>query len=175
MPRPVLPPPDGHHLDAALGWLALQLPGEALAELDHLQPEHRRHAAVLAVRFAALVHARRHAEARAVATEHSRLHPADSQGWINLANAHFWLDDAAAAHACAAARVDAFPDDWALPYNLACYSVKLAQLDEARRWLAEALRRGPAADILASALADPDLAPLHAELRVRQAALPPAK
>lgn len=170
MPKPVLPPPHHFHLDAALGWLGLRSPADALAELEQIGPEHQAEPVVLAVRFAALAEARRYAEARETAADHTRRHPRDSQGWINLANVHFWLADPQAAYACAAAQADAFPDEWSLPYNLACYCVKLDRAPEARRWLAEAMRRGPRAEVLNAALRDPDLAPLHAELRTGPAA-----
>lgn len=171
MPKPVLPPPHHFHLDAALGWLGLRAPVDALAELDRIAPEHQAEPVVLAVRFAALAEARRYAEAREAAAEHTQRHPRDSQGWINLANVHFWLSDPQAAYDCATAQADAFPGEWSLPYNLACYCVKLERLPEARRWLAKAMSRGPRADVLAAALADPDLAPLHAELRAAPAAV----
>jgi len=167
---PELPHPDHFHLDAAVGWLGLRNPAEALAELDRLRPSLAEHPAVLAVRFAALAECRRHAEALAVADRHTAAYPDDSQGWINRANACFWLDRAEDAHACAAAVVDRFATEWSLPYNLACYALKLGRPGEARRWLAEALRRGEKPRVLAAALSDPDLAPLHGELRERQAA-----
>ncbi|MFN0069303.1 MAG: hypothetical protein ACKVYV_16905 [Limisphaerales bacterium] len=169
MATPKLPPPDSFHLDAALGWLGLSAPDEALADLDRIAPEHQSAAVALALRFAALSRLRRHADAREVAEGHTRRHPKDSQGWINLANVLFWLDDAQAAHDCAAAQVDAFPDEWSLPYNLACYSVKLDRIEDARRWLGEAVRRGRREVVHAAALRDADLAPLHAELRAAPA------
>jgi tetratricopeptide (TPR) repeat protein len=56
-----------------------------------------------------------------------------------------------------------FPDDATVRFNLACYQAQLGHLDPARGRLSEAIALDPRFRELA--LADPDLAPLHAELR----------
>lgn len=55
---------------------------------------------------------------------------------------------------------DKFPDQWLIPYNLACYACQLGRLDEAREWFRRALTMGDGKAIKLEALNDPDLAPL---------------
>jgi Tfp pilus assembly protein PilF len=48
-----------------------------------------------------------------------------------------------------------FPDEVAIPFNLACYACQLGRLDEAREKLARAIKMEPA--FLKAALEDDDL------------------
>jgi hypothetical protein len=54
---------------------------------------------------------------------------------------------------------DKFPESWAIPFDLACYTCQ-CRLDEARQWFHKALELGDEKAIKLEALDDPDLAPL---------------
>ena len=64
--------------------------------------------------------------------------------------------------------VELFPDEALVPYNLACYACQLGNLDGGRHWLSRAFetatKRKLRANFKAMALADADLAALHAEI-----------
>jgi hypothetical protein len=62
---------------------------------------------------------------------------------------------------------DKFPEITTISYNLACYACQLGQLDEARRWLGEARKRGESKQILEMARRDSDLEALWPELPKR--------
>ena len=86
-----IPPPDSLHLSSATGWLQLGNPGEALADLAKVSAEHRGHHEVLHLEWH--IHARnkdweRCAEIGGVM---AKLNPDDPSGWINQANAMFYL------------------------------------------------------------------------------------
>ena len=86
-----IPPPDSLHLLSATGWLQLGNPGEALADLAKVSAEHRGHHEVLHLEWH--IHARnkdweRCAEVGGTMVD---LHPDDPSGWINQANALFYL------------------------------------------------------------------------------------
>lgn len=49
--KPLAPPPDSLHLEAAQGWCEHGNHIEAEAELEHITPENRSHPAVLEVRW----------------------------------------------------------------------------------------------------------------------------
>jgi hypothetical protein len=51
-----------------------------------------------------------------------------------------------------------------IPYNLACYTCRLGRLEEARRWLARAIKIQGREATLAAALEDPDLEAMRPEL-----------
>jgi hypothetical protein len=53
-----------------------------------------------------------------------------------------------------------FPDESVIPYNLACYSCQMGDLEAARRWFDQAVRIGGKATIKEMAEDDPDLEPL---------------
>ena len=55
---------------------------------------------------------------------------------------------------------DKFPEQWVIPYNLACYTCQLGRMDEARGWFHRALATGDEKEIKLQAIDDPDLAPL---------------
>ena len=87
-----IPPPDSLHLSSASGWLELGNPDEALADLAKVSAEHREHHEVLHLEWH--IHARnknweRCAEIGGTLVD---LHPDDPGGWINQANALFYLN-----------------------------------------------------------------------------------
>jgi hypothetical protein len=61
--------------------------------------------------------------------------------------------------------VDRFPDFSTIPYNLACYTCQLGEFDQARIWLARAIRIRNKDEIQRAALVDPDLKPMWEEIQ----------
>jgi hypothetical protein len=59
---------------------------------------------------------------------------------------------------------DRFPEEFLIPYNLACYACQMQDLETARLWLHRATKICGKAKIKQMALADADLEPLWAEL-----------
>ena len=167
---PPLEPPDLHLVRAAEGWLELNLPAEAEAELAHVSAQLQDHPAVLDA------HWQLHAARCEWVPAHQfgeRLIAAAPQlvsGWIHRAYAarrmagggltSAWDDLLPAA--------ERFPDESLVPYNLACYACQLGQLPLARHWLQRALaiaaRLNQHATLLQMAAQDTDLAPLHGEI-----------
>jgi len=86
-----IPPPDSLHLSSASGWLQLGNPGEALADLAKVSAEHRKHRDVLLLEWH--IHARNKDWERCVEIGGvmAKLNPGDPSGWINQANAMFYL------------------------------------------------------------------------------------
>ncbi len=159
-----LEPPDSHHLRAASGWLDLNNPREAAAELQQLSPAARMHPDTLEVLWRLCAANQRWQEALEFGRLLVRLQPADPSGWLHRSYALHELrrtEEALLALVPAAAQ---FPEESVIPYNLACYCCQLGKLDEARAWLAHAVRLRGRDDIRALALADPDLEPLWGEI-----------
>lgn len=151
--------PDLHRLRAAQGWLELGLPAEAELELAGLGVPARHHPAALDLGWAAAAARLDWQRAHVLAEELVRLHPQQVGGWIHRAYAARrmpggGLDTALAALLPAAT---AFPGEPMVAYNLACYLVRLARIEEGWRWYLEAERRGEASGIRELALADEDL------------------
>ena len=152
-----LEPPDRFYLQAATGWLELGNHREAEAELAQMRPEHHALPEVLEVRFQAVVGQKRYPEGLEIARLQVHTDPTDHRGHMNLGNALFWLDQPQAACDVVTAVLAKFPQVSALPYNLACYCVRLGQPDQAREWLDRSIKAGRRDNIIAYALGDPDL------------------
>lgn len=149
--------PDPFHLNAAAGWMGLRDFASASAELDSIRPGSQDHPAVLEMRFAIAAHQKNSVDCERWARRHTETHPGDAQGWINLANALFWQTRYSEAHACASAVLAKFPDQWPLRYNLACYCVKLEDLDQAKQWFNEAAKLAESKELRKLALNDQDM------------------
>ena len=161
-----LPPPHHHTLNAAHGWLGLDVPAEAQAELDRLPPELRRHPAVLETQFAIHAEAKAWAAAFTVAEAAVQLHPDEPGAWIHRAYAARrrpggGLEEAFTLLLPAAEK---FPAEVTVPYNLACYRAQQGQLDEAWRWYRAARELAEPARLRKLALRDDDLRPLWAQI-----------
>ncbi|MBI5383850.1 MAG: tetratricopeptide repeat protein [Verrucomicrobia bacterium] len=162
-----LPPPDSHFLAAAIGWLELGNLPEAFAELDHLSATVRSHPDVLEVRWLLYAEAKDWAAGFRVAEELVQTDAGRSTGWLHRAYAARRMPGgglpAARDYLLPAATI--FPKEAMIPFNLACYACQMHQLDEARKWLRQALRVGKKETIKSMALSDEDLKPLRDEIR----------
>ena len=173
MSAPAFPPLealDVHLVRAAHGWLELNLPNEAEAELAQLSPAAQTHPLVLQALWQLHAHQHRWALAHTVAELLVQTFPDDVNGWVHRAYAARRKEGGGLQAAWDALRpaVDLFPDETIVPYNLACYACQMGNLDAARLWLGRARtiakKHGGQDPIKQMALADPDLAPLLEEI-----------
>ena len=161
-----LPPSDARHLTAALGWLELGCPRDALAELENISTAQQSHPDVLEMRWAIHADAKDWEAALPVARALAQAAPDRASGWLHQAYA---LRRVAAGGLQAAfdllrPAADQFPDDPLIAYNLACYTCQLQQPDTAMKWLARASLKAGKTSILRMALEDPDLLPLREQI-----------
>lgn len=154
--------------NAALGWLELGMPAEALAELEQLSPEGRRHPAVLQLRWEITSALPDWEMALGVAREQIQTLPTEHSGYLNQAYALRRVRGGGVEKArnalLPAARL--FPDNELVAYNLACYTALLGQLEEAAQWLLKALKVSKdAAALTRVALHDDDLRALWPQIK----------
>jgi Flp pilus assembly protein TadD len=161
-----LEPSDIHRLNAALGWLGLDSPAEARAELDAIAPAQQSHPAVLETRWLLCAREKNWREGLAVAERELTSAPDDSSGWLHRAYAVRRVPGGSLTQAWDALlpAAEKFPQEPVIAYNLACYACQLNQLDAAREWLRRAIRIGGKENIKKMALEDDDLKPLWSEI-----------
>lgn len=156
-----------HQLNAVLGWLELGNFKEAREELNRMGAKEQERADLLEVRW--VLDARQEDWPAALETAERLLQvaPESSAGWLHRAYAMRRTAEGTLEKAMAVLRpaVEKFPEEPTIPYNLACYECVLGNLDEARRWLREAMKLGGAKKIRKMALQDSDLEALWAEVR----------
>jgi len=169
MPTPPQPaplePPDSHHLRAATGWFELGNLQEARAELALITPALLNHPDVLDVCWQLLAHEKQWPACLATATLMTELAPRNILGWVHRSYALHELKRTLEARDNLLPLAARFPVDFLLHYNLACYECQLGRLDQARRWLAQAVKIGGHADVITMALSDLDLKPLWPEIK----------
>lgn len=158
-----LQPPDSHHLLAAVGWLELGNPSEALQELTRLSPGNRKHPDVMEVEWTIQSGMKNWEKCVGIAREMTTLAPERVFGWVHLSFALHELKRTVEAYESLLSVLDRFPQDWLLSYNLACYACQMGNLPEASRWLAGAMIKGDRKKITEMAQNDADLAPLFKE------------
>jgi tetratricopeptide (TPR) repeat protein len=161
-----LTPPDSHHLAAAVGWMELGNPAEAMQELDQISEEHRRSPEVLELRWRLLAERRDWASALSVAGELVDASPERPNGWLHRAYAARRAPGGSIEAAWQVLRpaADKFPQATLIPYNLACYACQMQRLEEAREWLRLAFGADEKGRFRAMALQDEDLRPLWQEI-----------
>jgi len=157
---------DIHRLNAALGWLGLDSPADARAELDAIAPAQQSHPAVLEARWLLCAHEKNWREGLAVAERELKFAPDDSSGWLHRAYALRRADGGGLTPAWDALlpAAEKFPTEPVIAYNLACYACQLNHMDDARTWLQRAVNIGGKDAIRKMALADDDLKPLWVEI-----------
>ena len=162
-----LEPADLHRLNAALGWLGLDAPGDARAELDAIASAQQSHPAVLEARWLLCAHEENWDDALLAAELELNAGPEDSSGWLHRAYALRRVDGGGLAAAWNALRpaAEKFPTEPVIAYNLACYACQLNRLADARTWLQCAVKSGGKDEIKKMALADEDLKPLWEEIK----------
>jgi predicted Zn-dependent protease len=156
--------PDTLHLSAAEGWLELGNLDEAANELHRITPQLRAHPAVLDVRWQISIKAKQWEMAEEISGALIQMLPKDPNAWRMHANSYHYAGRYQEAHDIAKGKLKAFPKDWPLHYDLACYCCRLGKLEEARNWFHRAIDLGDAKVITLRALDDPDLEPLWVEI-----------
>jgi hypothetical protein len=157
-------PPDVFYVNAAVGWLELGNPKEALVELKAVSSGIALHPDVLEVRWQALARLESWEPTLPIAQSICQLAPDRPQGWLHQAVSLYRLKRTEEAWQLLLPMADKFPKDWVIPYDLACYACQLGKVDEGRLWLKKAFRLGDSKDVRNIALADPDLEVLWPEL-----------
>ena len=152
---------DSRQVGAALGWLELGNPVEARAELTQLSPRCRNHPEVLRAQYLVCEATRDWEGAVEVGHVICRVFPKSAYGWNQLAYALHQLRRTDEAYRLLLPVFPDFPSEAAIPYNLACYSCQLGNLDEAWEWLNESIALAGPDEIKTQALADADLEPLR--------------
>ena len=155
--------PTNRRLQAAEGYLELGMAVQAHEELEGLEPLLRDDPRVLALRVYAYQGLGRWPEMEAAAGTLRARCPDEAQWRISLAYATRRAKDLLAAREILLEARTRFPEEVMIHFNLACYACQLGRLDDARAHLADAFRLDKTCR--RTALADADLAPLHAELR----------
>jgi len=163
VPVKQLEPPNSHHLIAADGWLGVGDWQEALAELEKITSDSRRHPDVMEVRWQIYAKAGDWEEAIEAAREMTRQTPGLPSGWIHLAYSLHELRRTQEAYGTLKPIFERFPDEWLMRYNMACYACQLGDLGEARRLLELACEGGDKNEIVRMVRIDLDLEPLWSE------------
>lgn len=168
-PKPKkLPHPDAHFLDAAVGWIELGSPREALKELDQIAPELQKDPQVLEVRWQVFARTDSWEKSLPVAREFCQAAPGVPQGWLHQAVSLYRLNRTQEAWDLLLPFAQKFPLSWIIPYDLSCYACQLGKIAEGRRWLGRAFHLGDAKEVKLLALADPDLKILWPEIQSGQ-------
>ncbi len=156
--------PDLHHASAMEGWLDLDLPDEASVEYDRLTTKARNHPSVLELQWRLQSIREDWLGAVETAQRVMELAPWLPNGWIHRS---FSLHELRRTEEALRNLLEAeprFPTNSIIPYNLACYACQLGDLPMARRWLRRVIDLKGIGHLRSSALEDPDLAPLWAEI-----------
>ena len=149
---------DMHHLRAAQGWAELGNHLEADVELDKIVNDYRVHPDVLEVRWA-IYESQKHWEACVdIAEAIIGLDIDRATAWIHRSFALHELKRTQEAFERLRPAVEMFPYIWTIPYNMACDSAQLGQLDECEAWFTRAMEIDEHT-VKQQAIDDPDLKP----------------
>jgi predicted Zn-dependent protease len=154
-----------HCVNAAMGWIELGNPKEAIAELSRIPLACREHPAVLEVQWRIHADLQQWESAFAIGKRLVELAPDKPGSWINQSFALHELKRTQEAWKVLLPAAGKFPEISTIPYNLACYACQLGDHVEARRWLARAVEMRNREEIKQLALADKDLEPLWLEIQ----------
>lgn len=163
-----LPYPDNLHYDAAVGWLMLGDAASASEELARMAEVSRQQPLVLELAWSAKALLRDWTEAYALAQRLVSAAPGNSTGWVHRAYAARRMPGGGLVKAWEALHpaVERFPQEFLIPYNLACYAAQMERLDEAWDWLQRALQVAQKPrEVREMALLDEDLRALRDRLR----------
>jgi tetratricopeptide (TPR) repeat protein len=157
---------DRFHINSAMGWLELGNPAEAELEIRQVQAAVAELPDILELRWA--IHAKGAQWDCCLRVADSLLKADDTRAsaWINRAYALRRVENGSIQKAFDALQpaADKFPDEITIPFNLACYTSLLGQLEEAKQWLVRALEIARKDKQLEGfevmALSEPDLNPL---------------
>jgi tetratricopeptide (TPR) repeat protein len=157
-------PRDKILLEAAIGWLMLGNSVEAFKELAQVSTEAREEPEALLILWDIQAHDRNWPAAVATADRLIRRSQDQPDGYIKRAYALHELKRSQEAWDTLHPQVQQFPDNWLIPYNLACYAAQLGRSTDALKWFRKALRIGDERELRSMALEDPDLAPIRPKI-----------
>ena len=145
-------------------------PREALHELDSIPAECRNAPAVLEVRWMLYSCEADWDRALPTARDLMTAAPESAESWLHYAYSVRRARGGGVQQAWEALlpALEKFPEEAAIPYNLACYACQMGELEEARNLLHRAFTRGRRKAMLEMALADQDLQCLWNEIRAWQ-------
>lgn len=152
-------------MEAAEGWLARGEWPKASAALRRIAPWKRALPDVLRAHWHVLAAADKWRPAVRIARALAAVWPGVPLGWINQAHALHQLRCTRRAKGVLLSVVEQFPDEFVIPYRLACYECRLGNRREAWVWLEKARAIGGAKEVREMALEDPDLEPLWPRLK----------
>jgi hypothetical protein len=163
----VLESSDVHRLNAALGWLGLNCPSDARAELDAIAADQQSHPAVLEARWLLCAQEKTWRDALYVADCELAVAPEESSGWLHRAYALRRMDGGGLTQAWDALlpAAEKFPTEPIILYNLSCYACQLNEVEAGRGWLKRACEVGDKSVIKKMALEDDDLKALWPEIK----------
>ena len=152
-------PPDTFHLAAAVGWLELGNPVEAMADLEKISPPQRGSPEVLSVRLSIYQTQNRWQEADVIARVLIEARPVEPAYWTALAYAVRRKPGGSIVEAKEILRkaAELFPRESLIFYNLACYEAQLGNLASAKDWLEKSYLIGDREELRRMAAKDPDL------------------
>ena len=165
----MLPSPQHHYLTAALGWLDLGNYLEAERELEIITPAWRVHPDVLEVRWHLYAKTARWTAALEISSALREIAPEKPFGWIHQACSFHHLGRTEQAFQTLLGVVENFRHMPTIAYKLACYACHLNRLDEAIRWIEDAMNHGDYDSVSRMALIDPDLKPIRNWIGVNSA------
>jgi len=155
---------DELHLQAAVGWLELGNWREANEELENISPAQRAHPDVLQVRCKIYDDAGKWDFMAEVANTLCTMLPDSAFGPLHLAHALRKLDRATEARDALLPIADKFPEDWRIPFQIACYCCKAGELKAVMIWLSRAIDVAGKVDVRTRALDEPDLEPFWRDI-----------
>ncbi len=161
---PPIEPPDSHHLNAAIGWLGLGDAVEAASELGKIPHNRAAHPDVLEVCWQVFAHQKLWDVALTTAETLVRIAPDRSSGWIDQSFTLHELKRTREAMDRLLEVETQFATIGVISYNLACYACQLGELEDARRWLKQAVKLQGKEVTRQMAMDDVDLKPLRNEL-----------
>ena len=145
-------------LKASIGYLELGMLDEAAGELENLPPEDRTSTAVLGVRMEIYRSAKNWTLMEVVARKLWKRHQDDPVNWNNLAWVVRRKESIEAAQTILLEGFERFPNDAMTNYNLGCYACQLGDMDNAKRFVGDAIKLDSKYKLMA--LDDADLEPL---------------
>ncbi len=161
-------PPDSHFVDAAMGWLELGNPAEALVELSQISEGIGNDPLVLETKWQIFARTERWQDSLPIAQAYCEVAPAAPQGWLHQAVSLYRLNRTQEAWDLLLPMALKFPKSWIIAYDLACYACQLERVEEGRTWLRKAFRLHEAPEVTLLALADPDLKVLWPEIEQKR-------
>lgn len=138
---------------------------EARRELEQIALAQQRHPDAIEVTWKLCGEEEDWSAALTAAEELVTVAPGRLSGWIDQSYALHELRRTDEAYARLRTVVEKFPEEFVIPYNLACYLCQLGQTDEALRWLSCAVAVADQKTIRVMAANDPDLESMREQVK----------